>query len=399
MDRFCCTNCFVVDEIKAFIEEEDCVGDCDFCEGKNVFIIAPGKIGGFIQVGIYRYYEDAAQQVGYCSSEGGYELPTMDISEILIQEEAIFDEIDNPYDLINAMNLDCVPYVRIHPYGPPSGDPDEIRYWDDFCIIVKRERRFTSFLPSDNSIVFPCNDSNKFFRSFTKDLIQTRVTILTSKTIIYRARIQSDNNVSYNHLEITAPNQRNSKNNRMSPTGISFFYGGLDLNTCLHEVRPDIGEKVYIGEFELTRDLLLLDLTHKLEYRKSIFNPEYSFWYDEYMRPFISHFTSDISKPIRKYDNEIDYIPTQVFTEFIRFLNIKQWYYFPDDNGNAKDVYLSGIIFNSSIKEKGKNIVLFEGPEISTDDPMAIDNHWLLYKGYSMYKVNKITIESTNYQE
>ena len=50
----------------------------------------------------------------------------------------------------------------------------------------------------------------------------------------------------------------------------------------------------------------------------------------------------DLSKPMRRYDTEIDYIPTQFICEFIR-------------------VYTgaSGIRFASSLHPTGKNIVIF----------------------------------------
>lgn len=393
MGKVCCKNCFIEPEIKKFIEVEGRKGNCDYCGGEDVFIHDVKYVGSFILEGVYRFYEDAALQVGYSASERGYELPTKDIGQILIQEEAVFGEVDDPQILIDEMGLDCIPYVRIHPYGPPSEDSDEIRYWDSFCKIVKTERRFTTFLSIGESSFFDLRKPDKFLHRFAKNDIPALIKVLTPPTKIFRARIQKKKK-TYSHLEITAPSHEDSKNNRMSPTGISFFYGGMDSETCIHEIRPDVSEKIVVGVFEAVRNLFVLDLSLKDEPRKSIFNPEYSFWYEVYTKPFLSHFVSEVSKPLRKYDNKIEYVPTQVFTEFIKSINFKEKYFYPDENGNSGDVYLNGIIFKSSVKKNGKNIVLFRGPDISTDDPKDKGDHWLFYKGQRIHEVKGVLVDS-----
>lgn len=125
MDKFCCTNCFSESEIKNFIESEDILGTCNYCKSKDIHICDVKDVGEFIMEGIERHYEDAANQVAYESSGGGYLLPTLDISEILIYEEDIFGELlDDPSSLLDDLVLsDGTPYVRKDPYGPPSGDP------------------------------------------------------------------------------------------------------------------------------------------------------------------------------------------------------------------------------------------------------------------------------------
>jgi hypothetical protein len=51
----------------------------------------------------------------------------------------------------------------------------------------------------------------------------------------------------------------------------------------------------------------------------------------------------DLSRPMRRYDSELDYIPTQFICEFIKvFTNVQ------------------GIKFKSSVHEGGNNIVIFD---------------------------------------
>jgi hypothetical protein len=381
----CCSNCFSESEIKQFIKDKEIKGDCDYCNSANVYICDVSKASRFIIEGFKRYYEDAANHVSYCSADGGYQIPTDSISDILLYQEEIFGEnLNNPYRLcMDLVTNGATPYVRQDPYGPPAGEPDEITFWERFCEITKTQKRFTLFLPSENENAYDCGLPQNFLPRLTYEFLPYLIEPLNKGTKIYRARINNKNR-KFTHKDLTSPPAENSGNNRMSPAGISFFYGGMTPEVCIHEVRPDISEYVTIAEFELIQDVSILNLAIEFEERKSIFNPDYNFNYEEYLKPFLEYFVKDISKPIRKTDNEIEYIPTQVFTEFIKSINFKEQY----DGKN--DVFIDGIQFHSSIMKEGVNLVLFRGTDISTSDRDA----WLYYRGKQTYHVTEIIVKS-----
>lgn len=391
----CCTNCFSESEIINFIESEGIIGNCDYCKSRNVSICDVVEVGSFIMEGIERYYEDAANQVGYDSSEGGYLLPTQDIAEILSEEEDIFgDGLDDPYPLLeDLVSNDGTPYVRKDPYGPPSGDPEEIRYWENFRKTVKTKQRFTIFLSSKDEDQYDHSQPKNFLFHLAHNFMPTLIDVLQPGTKIYRARINNEDRKLL-HEDLTSSPPQRSRNSRMSPAGIPFFYGGMTPEVCIHEVRPSVAENVIVAEFEVVQRLFVLNLATAFEARKSIFDPEYSFSYEEYFKPFLEHFVGDISKPIRKTDNEIEYVPTQVFTEFIKAVNFKTYYYLPDSNGNEGDVFIDGILFKSSVMKDGINLVLFRGPEISTTNSANSKDAWLLYKGNKIRQVTEIIVNS-----
>ena len=342
--------------------------------------------------GIERYYEDAANQVGY---DSGYLLPTQDISEILSEEEGIFgDGIDDPYPLLeDLVSSDGTPYVRKDPYGPPSGDPEEIRYWDNFRKTVKTKQRFTIFLSSKDEDQYDHGQPKNFLFHLAHNFMPTLIDVLQPGTKIYRARINNEDRKLL-HEDLTSFPPQRSRNNRMSPAGIPFFYGGTTPEVCIHEVRPSVAENVIVAEFEVVQRLFVLNLATVFETRKSIFDPEYSFYYEEYFKPFLEHFVGDVSKPIRKTDNEIEYVPTQVFTEFIKAVNFKTHYYMPDSNGNEDDIFIDGILFKSSVMKDGINLVLFRGPDISTTNSANSKDAWLLYKGNNIRQVTEIIVKT-----
>ena len=47
----------------------------------------------------------------------------------------------------------------------------------------------------------------------------------------------------------------------MNPAGITAFYGAFDLDTCIAELRPAVGNVVVSARFELTEPLCVLDIT------------------------------------------------------------------------------------------------------------------------------------------
>ncbi|MEE9165637.1 MAG: RES domain-containing protein [Nitrospinota bacterium] len=303
--------------------------------------------------------------------------------------------MDDPYTLLDDLvPNDGTPYVRKDPYGPPTGDPEEIRYWENFCGVVKNQQRFTTFLLSGEHDRYDNRKPGNFLFNLAEHFMPSLISILPPGTIIFRARIEKTDR-RFRHIDLTSPLTGDSKNSRMSPAGISFFYGAMDPETCIHEVRPDVGENVVVAKFEIIQNLLILDLSTEIESRKSIFDTDYVFSYEEYFKPFLFHFAKDISRPIRKTDNEIEYVPTQVFAEFIKTVNFKDHFFYPDEKGEELDVLLNGILFKSSIKKGGKNLVLFRGSDISTGSRKAQNNHWLLFKEKKIYKISGINVSST----
>ena len=390
----CCVNCFSESEIINFITGNNKNGDCDYCKSINVNICNVKEVGDFVWTGLQRYYEDAAESVGYCSSEGGYLLPTNSIDELLINDLIIFgDDLDDPRKLIeDLVTNDGTPYVRKSPYGPPSGQPDEIDHWNNFCELVKSEQRFTALVKiSENEKTFEKHpfDFLDEFVGYNCDLL---IGYLYPGQKIFRARIYNED-MALNHGSLTSLPPNKTRNNRMSPAGISFFYGGMDSDVCIGEVRPSVGDDVVVAEFEVLKQISVLDLSIDIKESISIFSEDYSFEYEEFIKPFLRHFSKNISRPIRSNDSDIEYVPTQIFTEFLKIRTFNPFPFFdtledPQETDQDK-IKFKGMKFKSSLHEGGVNIVLFQGPSISTEDPDD-EKATLLYKGYKKYCITSL---------
>lgn len=84
-------------------------------------------------------------------------------------------------------------------------------------------------------------------------------------TRLFRARVH-DRKQSFSSAEElgTPPVEAARYSNRMSPAGIPMIYGAFDLKTAFSETYDpafDKGKTVTIGEFQVARDVVVLDLT------------------------------------------------------------------------------------------------------------------------------------------
>jgi len=92
------------------------------------------------------------------------------------------------------------------------------------------------------------------------------------------------------------------------------FYGSDDLITTLVEMSSP-PEFYAIGLFETIRKLTVIDLSNVRQ--PSIFDASDDTDYDWWL--FMNQFLRDFSSPIERDDRiHIDYVPTQVITEYLR---------------------------------------------------------------------------------
>jgi hypothetical protein len=172
---------------------------------------------------------------------------------------------------------------------------------------------------------------------------------LPAGTHIFRARHQPAGKIYITAGSLGPPPRDHAiKTNRMSPPGVVMTYASEDCETALAETADEPGTFV-VGEFVIDRDLLILDLT-RLPYAPSVF-AELSDEYEYDPRPrlnFLHNISREISQPIERDDRaHIEYVPTQVVTEYVRTAV------------RIKRRRVDGIRYNSSRKNAKTALVLF----------------------------------------
>lgn len=264
---------------------------------------------------------------------------------------------DELYDDLSAfLHLDYK--IRRDPNSPLLSE--ELAYlWHHFCDLVKRKQRFTFFHSPvfDESPIDKSPNGLSDILSELENLVHYVKRIIPKGTLIYRCRPADREGIVISFNDLTSPPPDKAKVNRLSPAGIPMFYGAFEMDTSIKEIRNYSNNTfIYLGEFETLKDLYVVDLCDL---------PEIDFWmpYGWQEFSFLSQFHNEISKPISQDDNpEIDYIPSQIFTEYIRYLC-------KSSIGKPYD----GIVYRSSLTGE-KNVVLFYDSESSAEVLKLVKN-------------------------
>ena len=145
--------------------------------------------------------------------------------------------------------------------------------------------------------------------------------------------------------ELGPPPSRSATGGRMNAPGIPVFYGALDEDTCVSEVRAPVGSDVVVAKFELLRPVRLLDFDALAEVYEegSHFDPEYRERRGRWA--FLRQLVHEASMPVMPQDEEFEYLPTQAVAEYL---------------AQKANPPVDGILFRSTqTGQAGRNVVLF----------------------------------------
>jgi hypothetical protein len=128
---------------------------------------------------------------------------------------------------------------------------------------------------------------------------------------------------------------------RVNPKGISCLYLATEKETAMAEVRPWIGSYISVGQFEIVKDLMLIncfsqqgtDLLHHIYMKEP--GP------DKRETAVWAHIDHAFSQPVSADNATTEYIPTQILAELFR------------KNG------FDGVAYKSLLGE-GFNVALFD---------------------------------------
>lgn len=199
-----------------------------------------------------------------------------------------------------------------------------------------------------NSFVNEIKTKNRYHSKLLNfDILRKYCTFIRKKLnageIFYRARI-SDNK-GFEAKEMGVPPSNRSVEGRANARGITCLYLANDLDTTFHEVRAGAYDFISVGKFKLKEDIFIVDLS--LISDISPFTGNLDFIEFAINKPFLEKLNTEISKPLRKNDSTLDYIPTQYIVDFIKSIE-----------HNNKYEY-SGIKYNSTTNPGGYNLAIF----------------------------------------
>ena len=241
--------------------------------------------------------------------------------------------------------------------------------WKTFCDQIRSHGRFFNTHAEDTlRHIFGDLDTHKTFRS--KSVIR-EISLDDESSYIWRGRMarspkELEDILKSPAREIGPPPPRLAKGGRMNASGIPVFYGAMEKDTCVAELRAPVGSQVVVAKFELLRPVRLLDLealTEIWNIDASHFDPDYDKLGDRVAS--LRSLAREICRPVMPQDEAFEYLPSQAVAEYL---------------ANKLDLGLDGIIFHSSQTDGARrNVVLFnhacgvvpddlpEGTEVEVD--------------------------------
>ncbi len=310
-----CPQCFADKEIKGLFLASSTLGNCKICGACNVPLLDITELLDFFQE-LFNNFQVSSQGeplINKIQKSWNFFTNTTIATNIL---NALLSKL---YTNIKSAD-ELVDYI--------DDIVDNVNYWEELKEELKWSRRFLS----DVSYLEELGWDGYF---------NTQYELITNDKL-YRARIHHKSGLApYSFDEMMCPPPSQAGGGRANPMGIPYLYLSDNPETVLYEIRATYLDEVSVGTFHLkeaNKFVKIVDFTEET----ALFQPTKV---NETIKARVlrDKISKDLSKPMRRYDSEIEYIPTQFICEFIKVIT------------NA-----SGIRFSSSLHPDGKNVVIFD---------------------------------------
>ncbi len=329
----CCVKCFKDKEIIDIIKGKE-KGKCDFCNNDNVYIckIEENKnlkdsFESLLDVytpvaGIEKPYPREAELMKNVLSLHWniFNLDAMQIYDFLIK---LFPEkykeqpelFDAPVWIADSVNKE---YMKVYSI---LGNYQ----WEDFVGEIKNKNRF---------------HTNIINKNILKTIIEGMKKTYKKGHEFYRARIWDDRHIhGFEKKEMGAPPVDKATAGRVNSEGISCLYLADSKQTTYHEIRAGVYDDITIAKYKLKKDVKVVNLAtiDKISPFSDIDSSLLAI-----NLPNLKKIGDEISKPLRRQDSSLDYLPTQYISDYI------------------KSIGFDGIEYKSAMHRDGRNIAFFD---------------------------------------
>ncbi|MCM3691501.1 RES domain-containing protein [Neobacillus niacini] len=349
----CCEKCFSDLYIVTKIVDNGEIGECNYCENEDVFIIPVDALTEYFERLFKHYgstepYEYFHPEIHPDPSEFGDSLINLineDWNIFSFEIEGTGTDENMLFDILNADKMRD-PLEYIDPHNLYSRITESFTFthplegWEDIWERFKEELKHANrFFPSTQLTVF----NNSF-----DDVLYNRTTYLAEGLTLYRARMGQQP-----IDKMMAPPSALAKAGRSNPHGISYLYCSIDEPTCVAEIRPWKGSKITVAQIELNKGLRVVNLL-KGRLSPFLFDSPYKVLEVDKL---LTYFSQELSTPVDPDKSEIEYLPTQFITELI------------------KSKGFDGIMFKSAMGPQ-YNIVIFDekNAEVKEIETLEVNN-------------------------
>lgn len=361
--RSVCKNCIQSSFLKERISGEGRLGKCSYCSSLSN-CVPLRKVANWVEEALkQKYREGELVPVFDDEDRVSHEQNGEDFVDILSfhfgADPTLFEDIQSL--LTEPQEAEPPSFSRDRRYSEFDGYRDTaVREWEEIKHELRhRSRYFNDRVRSFFSNLFAEIESAEIGGFLWNEAI--RLCKPSEGYAFYRARMvtraeELDVILKNPAKELGPPPPLQASAGRMNFEGASVFYGAMDRETCIAELRPSLSSTIVSAKFKLHRELRILDLLDlDRSYHKhdlDIFHPDY--FKRKVSRSFIRLFHREIRRPILP-GREHEYLVTQVLSDYLC---------------NAHSPTIDGMLFSSVQRDKGINAVLFgEGPMNDTSEP------------------------------
>ncbi|MCK9284484.1 MAG: RES family NAD+ phosphorylase [Rhodocyclaceae bacterium] len=352
-----CHGCIEDSHLKSIVARNGTRAQCSVCYGTRQRVFTVEEIGKLLEPVMRRHF-----------AHGEYIRRCGDNDEEWNEQEgetmsSIVQQVLGQYFDFNDEILDAV--SNAEDVSPRDGEEP---YWDQTTNYVEHEIFENQYYAEWFATLQELKHSRRFFspsaktlftklflgvddlqvRSIRKPLLVARHLRLGTK--IFRARVSPSRaalNDFYSNpfVHVGPPPSHLAKAGRMNADGVAVFYGALEEDTCLAEMRPALGNELVLITVSAERDLRVLDFT-RLDHARSgktlsYFQPNFA--EELKKRTFLRKLHRLISQPVVP-GHEADYLITQTMAEYL---------------AHVHEPPFDGVLFASAQRAEGTNVVLF----------------------------------------
>ncbi|ELB2967157.1 RES domain-containing protein [Vibrio parahaemolyticus] len=346
-DKFLCSVCIGDEDLASLVRKKGSRGECDYCGNKLRNVVHFDLMMEHFVSCVFQEYGDpnnvgVAWDRGWCGD-------VFDSDDLLARLGIPIESMELQDDIVSSLGDKQWCKQDFYQLSPSQAYSFG---WKRFVDLVKHKSRYSFYrsVEENDCLGYEEIPAQYFMDSLSGiiDSLNLYKTLPAGSTVL-RVRVHPRKEKLTSAKQLGAPSVEYAVYaNRMSPSGISMFYGAFDRRTAIAETYELTNEDkvATVGSFELARDVRIVDFSKLPSFKGFFSGVDRSY---RHKLSFIYEFLDDFTAPVSKDGLEhIDYVPTQVVSEHFRYIHTTS-----DENR------IDGIIYPSS-KLKGRNaIVIF----------------------------------------
>lgn len=340
LDGRICRQCVGDPILSAWITEEGAQGSCEICSDERTSVPISDLKWRIDEVFKSHF------RPGFGADAATIFMKIAGIPESLAR--SLHEELSELYGQLEARgksdnHYDAEEFVEDGPIEPPDNGR-----WSAFQTTIRRDARF--FNNEAEAWLDDIFTGLHSQRTWDGDEVVVEYAPDAPKSGFFRARYAPNERklaeiLSDPASQLGPPPNGMAAPGRMNAAGLSVFYGAVEKETCISEIRAPVGSSVVIGRFELIRPIRLLHLDRlaRVAHQGSHFDPDY--WGKRNRIYILPAIVRQIARPVMPGDEALGYLPTQFVADYL---------------AQRLEPAIDGILFRSTqTNAAGQNVVLF----------------------------------------